>query len=121
MKRILISASIAAMAGGLIYLGVAGRTDSWPKTQCRVVSSRVVRSDVPRGPADSTLVLYSGLFRLEYIVEGQSYYVWADSGWWDKDEKFVRDKTDNLPQQCPYYVQYNPKNPAESVAHTKSN
>jgi|SRR5581483_4581892 len=122
MKRTFIIASLVAVIVGLVYLGIAGKTDSWPKAQCRVVSSRVVREAAQRPSGRSPLVLlYTGQFELQYIVGGRSYYVWANAGWSDKDERFVQKKIEDLPEQCPYYVQYNPRNPVESFVHSDSN
>lgn len=120
MKQPLITISIVIVTGGLIYLVIAGNTHSWPKAQCKVVGSRVVRSDFVR-LSRSAVISYRGQFHLQYVVGGRDYYVWADSGWSGKDKKFVEDMIGNLPEQCLYYVQYNPHNPAKSFAHALSN
>lgn len=105
-------------AGGVgAYLIHVGGTESWPQTDCTVAGTRVVRSDV----ADSgrAIVIYRGEYQLRYIVEGQDYYVWANAGWSDVDERFVQDKVDARTDHCDFRVRYNPNRPSEAVAVRK--
>ena len=106
---------VLGMIGIFVYLGVAGRTGRWPEAQeCTVIGSRVVR-DVIDGRRP--LILWHGEYRVQYEVNGKRYSTWANAGWTDADRSFVQNKVDDLKIDCPVRVQYNPKNPAESVTH----
>ena len=102
MKRTVGLTFVAVtVVAGFAYLLSVGNTHSWPKVQCRVTSTRVIRSVVERSPGTSALVLYRGQAELQYTVGGKSYYIWTDSEWSDKDKKFVEDKMNNLSERCP--------------------
>lgn len=111
---------IVLLSGALAlgtYLVRVGSTNSWPVTDCTVDGSRVVPVDV----ADSfrAIVMYKGEYHLRYVVDGREYYVWANSGWSDPDERFVRAKVESRVARCDFRVQYNPDRPSESTAVRK--
>jgi hypothetical protein len=115
----LIALSAVIVLAVLIYLGFKGRTGWWPEADCTVVSSRVVSSRAPMGATREVLIMYRGEYGLSYVVKGKEHFVWADSGWIDTSEEFIGKKVAELSIPCRFRVQYNPLNPAESVAHLR--
>ncbi len=110
-----VSLTIAlGVAGLLVYAALAGRTDSWPTTDCVVAGNRVIRADGPFGLHGETVRMYKGQYELAYRIAGQEYFVWADSGWFDPEESFVEGKVASLPEPCPFRIRYNPRNPADA-------
>lgn len=96
------------------YLVYSGRADSWPRADCTVIGSRVIRYDAADSWRD--IAMYRGQFKIRYEVDGREYYTWADAGWLDKDKDFVEQRVAALPKHCDFTVRYDPKNPRESVA-----
>jgi hypothetical protein len=116
LKAVGACLAAAAIIGLLIYLAIAGKTDSWPAVAtCTVEGSRVVRDVV--GSNRRPLILYHGEYHIGYKVNGQQYYTWATAGWMDSEEAYVMDKVRDLDIPCPVRVQYNPRNPAECITH----
>jgi hypothetical protein len=116
LVRGFLAAAIAATCIYMAYRVYASRTNSWPETrECTVIGSRVVNSvlDFPRRP----LVLWHGEYHVQYSVNRKEYFLWATAGVMDSEKTFVKEKISDLPADCPYRVQYNPRDPAESVAY----
>jgi hypothetical protein len=110
---IIISLVVFLLFGVGIYIHRSRSTRFWPKTECTVVDSRVVRADF----ADSTgdLILFKGEYQLRYAVEGREYFVWEFSGWMDSNKQFIQGKVDVLPKRCDFDLRYNPHDPQEAV------
>ena len=110
LAAVTVLAAAVALCG---YFIRATKTDSWPTTGCTVAGTRVIRDDV----ADSgrAIVMYRGEFQLRYSVGGQSYYVWANSGWSDVDKQFIQNRIDALPSHCNFRIRYNPNHPSEAI------
>jgi hypothetical protein len=120
-RRLIVTLFVALPAAVFVYLVRAGRTNDWPEAAaCAVVSSRVVRADLQSGRYGEPMVGYEGQYGVSYTVNGTEYFTWVKPGWWDVSRQFVADKVANLPEKCPYRVQYNPHKPAESVVHRKA-
>ncbi len=114
--RIVLGCSAVAIIGLLAYLAVAGKTDGWPEAAtCTVEGSRVVRQVV--GSNRRPLIVFQGEYHIGYKVNGQQYYTWAPARWMDSEEAYVMEKVRDLDIPCPVRVQYNPRNPAESITH----
>ncbi len=60
--------------------------------------------------------MYRGQYQLEYEVNGNYFYVWGDANVMDTEKNFVERKIQNLPEDCNFKVQYNPRNPKEALA-----
>jgi len=107
-RRVLTVLLLLVIGYGLIRLGLAGRTSSWPLADCTAVASRVV----PGGIFTSTLfrrpLIYIGEFQLRYMVEGREYLLWAHSGWYDADQNFIQQRVAALPATCPNRIRFNP-------------
>lgn len=117
--RVVTLAMLVLLVGVAAWLLIGGSTKSWLAADCSVVSSRVVRADGPYGLHGAVIVMYRAEYQLRYSVAGKDYLIWTNAGWMDKDRHFVEGKVENLPQQCPAQVRYNPKNPAEAVASAR--
>ena len=112
-----VMASVLAVVGySLVRVGWAGRTNSWPHTTCTIADTRVVRVD-SAFKRDTPIIMYHGEYQLLYAVKGQEYRIWKRSGWFDVDRQFIERKMSEPRTSCPYDIQFNPRNPAEAVAH----
>lgn len=107
----------------LVYLGVSGRTGSWPETACTISDSRVVRVEMPTRLYLQPILAYEGEYQLRYRVAGRDYFMRVKSGWIDANRDFVESKVSsydpNDPSQCIYRVHYNPANPKEAFAKSR--
>jgi len=117
LRRIMLVAAFAGVIVLIIYVVLAGRTESWSEVPCRIIASRVVRADVQTPAYRSVTILYRGQFQLRYVVSDRVYAIWVDTSWVDDDPAFIERKLAAHPEnQCEYRVRYNPRNPSEAVA-----
>jgi len=118
--------ALSLVLAGTILLVVAGAWkwmnrqpkyySGWPKThKCSIIGARAVRETVsPRGP-----YIYRGEYRLEYVVNGRRYSVYASSPYLDEEEAFVLQKLKDLPTACEYSIYYNPSDPTQAHAESR--
>ena len=117
LQKVVGLAAVLGGIGGLVYLSIAGRTGRWPEARdCTVVGSRVVQDVIGTG-GPHAFVVWWGEYRVQYEVNGKQYFTWASAGLLDSDRNWVESRIDDYRIDCPVRVQYNPKDPAQSVTH----
>ena len=115
MRGLLVFVVVAAF-GYFAYRVYASRTSGWPETRdCTVIGSRAVRTMV--GGFRYPLIAWEGEYHLQYTVDGKQYFLWTPGSAIDPDKAIVEHKLSDLPLDCRFRVQYNPRDPSESVAY----
>jgi hypothetical protein len=99
---------------GSVYLGERHRRvrRNWSEVRGSPTTTRTVKNPpTERFP----ITMYGGECSVEYTVAGKHYSIWAASGYFDPDPKFIGDRM----QVCPvsrYAVHYNPQDPSDAFA-----
>ena len=115
---ILLLVTVAVIAI-LVYLGYKGRTGYWPHVSCSFVGSRAVQDIEAAGQFGAPVVMYQGQYDVQYTVEGRNYRAWVNAPWLDLNKQFVQDRVNTLPDNDKCDVRYDPRHPANGIAHVK--